>query len=163
MSSVHRQTFVQLVQQHGWTRGVELGVDKGILFRMLLEGVPNLRLTGVDLFPNRERSRRAFEAASAHADRADLLVMSTNDAARVVPDGSLDFVFIDAGHNYPEVREDIMRWAPKVREGGWVGGHDYHARKFPGVVRAVKEHFCPSKGEDSQVMLYPGTIWGVAL
>lgn len=157
MSSVHRHTFVDLVSKHGWTRGVELGVDKGILFGMLLRGVPHLHLTGVDLFPDRERSKRAFALASEHPDRADLMIMSTRDAASVVPDGSFDFVFIDADHGYEGVKADINLWAPKVRERGWLGGHDYHAKRWPGVVKAVDEQF------GGFAEFYPGTIWGVWL
>ncbi len=154
MSSQHRPTFVALVQQHGWTRGVELGVDKGILFRMLLEGCPDLHLTGVDLFPDAERSRRVLPAAGLYADRARVLEMSTTDAAAEIEDASLDFVFIDADHSHDAVMADIAAWQPKVKPGGWIGGHDYHPRKFPGVVKAVRKVFDAPE-------LYPGTIWGV--
>ena len=153
--SVHRKAFVKLVQKRGWTRGVELGVDKGILFRMLLEGVPELHLTGVDRFPDKARSRRVFEAAFDHARRAELLMVSTDVAASLVSDASQDFVFIDADHSYEAVKQDIANWRPKVREGGWLGGHDFHPRKFPGVVQAVREAF-------PAVEFYAGTIWGVA-
>lgn len=152
--SVHRQSFVNLVRKRGWTRGVELGVDKGILFRMLLQGVPELTLTGVDLFPDLYRSRRVFDLADEHPGRARILSMSTDAAADLVPDDSQDFVFIDADHSYEAVAADIARWRPKVREGGWLGGHDYDARRFPGVVKAVREVFA-----DPEV--YAGTIWGV--
>ena len=64
--------------------------------------------------------------------------MTTTDAAKQVDDGSLDMVFIDAGHDYDSVREDIANWLPKVRPGGIVAGHDYQQR-FPGVQRAVAE------------------------
>lgn len=50
--------------------------------------------------------------------------MSTDDAAALVPDGSLDFVFIDADHSEESVKRDIANWAPKVRKGGLLSGHD---------------------------------------
>src|SRR5688572_21614184 len=132
MPSVHRDTLVKLVQQHGWTRGAELGVDKGILFGMLLRECPALNLIGVDTFPNPERSRRVFELEKTEVDRALVLSGTTRDCSEGVRDGALDFVFIDADHGYQAVKEDIELWRPKVRPGGWLGGHDYHARKFPG-------------------------------
>lgn len=153
--SVHRETFVDLVKSQGWTRGAELGVDKGILFRMLLEGVPDLHLTGVDVFPDRERSRRVFSTAEFYADRAHVLQMTTEDASHCIEDGSMDFVFIDADHSEPAVALDIARWQPKVKAGGWLGGHDY-SRKFPGVIRAVDRVF------GSSVKTWPGAIWGVS-
>jgi predicted O-methyltransferase YrrM len=155
LPSVHRQTFVEFVTAQGWTLGAELGVDKGILYRMLLEQCPDLTLLGVDLFPNMDRSRRAFQLSEAIPDRAQLYAGFTAEASRTVLDGSLDFVFIDADHSYDSVKDDIARWAPKVRTGGWVGGHDYHPRKWPGVVKAVDEAFGRS------VHQMPGTIWGV--
>lgn len=38
---------------------------------------------------------------------------------------SLDFVYIDARHDYNGVMEDIVNWYPKVKVGGLVCGHDY--------------------------------------
>jgi predicted O-methyltransferase YrrM len=37
---------------------------------------------------------------------------------------SLDFVFIDGDHGYQSVLDDIRAWLPKVKDGGWLGGHD---------------------------------------
>lgn len=153
--SEHRHALANLVERHGWTRGAELGVDKGILTGMLLRQCPDLKLIAVDLFPNLERSKRVFGYESEHFDRLTVMKMSTADAARLVDDASLDFVFIDADHSYDAVMEDITLWAPKVRPGGWLGGHDFHQRKFPGVVEAVQRYF---RGTDVHFM--PGTIWG---
>lgn len=38
---------------------------------------------------------------------------------------SLDFVFIDADHEYINVKNDINAWLPKVKSGGILAGHDY--------------------------------------
>ena len=152
--SVHRETLVGLVRDNGWKRGAELGVDKGILFRKLLRECPGLYLTGVDTFPDRERSRRAFETVRAYQDRSGLLEMTTHEASELYKDGTFDFVFIDADHGYEAVADDIACWRPKVKAGGWLGGHDYHAQKFPGVVRAVNAAF-------GRPFVWPGTIWGV--
>lgn len=62
----------------------------------------------------------------------------SRSAAATYEDASLDFVFIDAGHTYNEVRDDIRRWLPKVRPGGVLAGHDYTSN-WPGVVEAVKD------------------------
>lgn len=153
--SDHRHALVKLVRSQGWTVGAELGVDKGILFRMLLDGVPDLHLTGVDVFPIPERRDKVYGIAAQYPERTRLLHMTTNEAADLVPDAYLDFVFIDADHSYAAVVEDIARWAPKVKRGGWVGGHDYHARKWPGVVKAVDRAY------GSRVQFWPGTIWGL--
>lgn len=61
----------------------------------------------------------------------------SHEAAGIYEDGSLDFVFIDAGHAYDEIRRDISYWTPKVKKGGHIGGHDYTIK--PGVKKAVDE------------------------
>jgi glycosyltransferase involved in cell wall biosynthesis len=67
--------------------------------------------------------------------------MTTDEAADLVPDGSLDLCFIDADHSYEGVVNDLARWVPKVKPGGIIGGHDYNGTSWPGVRRAVDERF----------------------
>jgi len=62
-------------------------------------------------------------------------------SADLYKDGSLDFVFIDANHTYEGVNEDITKWRPKVKPGGFMAGHDYRKRAHWGVIRAVDEFF----------------------
>jgi hypothetical protein len=129
-------------------------VDRGLLFNALLRECPELYLTGVDTFPDRERSWRAFETVRSYQDRSGLLEMTTREASSLYPDSTFDFVFIDADHSREAVEDDIKHWQSKVRTGGWFGGHDY-SPKFPGVMAAVDQAF----GFDAQI--WPGTIWGV--
>ena len=65
------------------------------------------------------------------------------EAAKDFEDESIDFVYIDAGHTYKEVYEDLTSWIPKVKKGGFVGGHDYypHFIRGNGVKEAVHEFF----------------------
>lgn len=63
---------------------------------------------------------------------------SSEEAVKEYEDESLDFVFIDAGHEYDDVKKDIEIWLPKVKKGGILAGHDY-SNDSPGVVRAVQE------------------------
>lgn len=139
--SPHRASLVRIVVQHGWTTGAELGIDKGILFGMLLESVPALRLIGVDVCPVPHRKARCEAIAARYADRATLLVTTTDDAARVVDDRSLDFVFIDADHSLAAVKQDIADWLPKVKGGGLISGHDIDKFQVERAVRDMLPHF----------------------
>lgn len=144
MQADHRDTMVALAREHGWKRGVELGLGSGLLFRRLLD--LGIEMVGVDL------GRRADRRALVEKLGGTVHWMATTDAARHVPDGWADFVFIDAGHSFHAAQADITNWLPKVREGGWFGGHDYHP-KFPGVIRAVHDAF----GESVDIL--NGHIW----
>lgn len=61
------------------------------------------------------------------------------DVVDSIQNFSLDFVFIDASHEYEDVIADINSWYPKVKEGGVIAGHDYP--HWPGVKKAVDEYF----------------------
>lgn len=63
--------------------------------------------------------------------------LTSVEAAAQYENRSLDFVFIDAGHTYEDVKADIIAWLPKVKKGGWIGGHDYPWCE--GIRRACKE------------------------
>lgn len=49
-----------------------------------------------------------------------------------------DLVYIDGGHTYEEVKQDLSDWLPIVKNCGFIAGHDY-CKKFPGVMKAVDE------------------------
>ena len=61
------------------------------------------------------------------------------EASQYYKDRSIDFVFIDAAHDYENVKADLNAWYPKVKLGGFIGGHDYPG--YDGVVKAVNEFF----------------------
>ena len=63
--------------------------------------------------------------------------LSSLESAKLYPDRSLDFVFIDASHEYEDVKQDILSWYPKIKKGGYIAGHDYTT--FDGVQKAVNE------------------------
>jgi hypothetical protein len=46
-------------------------------------------------------------------------------AVILFPDNFFDFVYIDAGHDYKSVTDDLTIWTPKVKTNGYVFGHDY--------------------------------------
>lgn len=153
-AATHRDVMVQFARAEDWRTGAELGVGSGHLFERLLEACPELWLIGVDTFVRRDRRQRVKGIAGRHPGRCTLFASTTAAAAPSVSDSSLDFVFVDAGHSYASVRADLRAWWPKVKPGGWFGGHDYHDA-FPGVRRAVDERFGAS------VQVAPHAIWWV--
>lgn len=74
------------------------------------------------------------------------------DGAKNYEDNSLDFVFIDAGHDYESVKKDLTSWFPKIKSGGILAGHDYHYDC--GVYPAVNEFF-----KDKNNIKQMGACW----
>lgn len=69
------------------------------------------------------------------------LKMKSHDAVQRFADSSLDFIYIDACHQYDAVMQDLADWVPKVKPGGILAGHDYNCPGITGVQRAVDEFF----------------------
>lgn len=68
----------------------------------------------------------------------DVCPFDSGEFAEKFADSQCDLVFLDASHEYEDVRRDIQAWLPKVKPGGMLAGHDYGG-DHPGVVRAVDE------------------------
>eukprot|EP01004_Peranema_trichophorum_P009145 NODE_7890_length_731_cov_22.569079_g7275_i0.p1 GENE.NODE_7890_length_731_cov_22.569079_g7275_i0~~NODE_7890_length_731_cov_22.569079_g7275_i0.p1 ORF type:complete len:173 (+),score=27.31 NODE_7890_length_731_cov_22.569079_g7275_i0:72-590(+) len=49
----------------------------------------------------------------------------SNQAINKFNDLSIDFIYIDARHDYEGVSEDLRLYWPKLRKGGILAGHDY--------------------------------------
>jgi len=82
--------------------------------------------------------------------------MDSVSAASTYQNGSLDFVFIDGAHNYNAIRADIDAWLPKVKPGGYIGGHDY-GNNEPGEVNGVKKAVDETFGKEIEVF---NSSWG---
>jgi hypothetical protein len=69
--------------------------------------------------------------------------MASLEAAKKFEDNSIDFIFIDASHEYEDVVNDLHAWYPKLKEGGTLAGHDYYLDQvtWGGVYKAVNEVF----------------------
>lgn len=91
--------------------------------------------------PGFEAGRSDFFGRMACYHNWSLLRIPSVDAAGLLADGILSGAYIDAMHDYPNVKADIQAWIRKIRPGGWIGGHDYdfYHPGHVGVVEAVNE------------------------
>jgi hypothetical protein len=85
-----------------------------------------------------------------YGDRIQLIIADSLTAARLFGDASVDWVHLDARHDYASVKADIQAWLPKVKRGGWLSGDDYDEFKWPEVVKAVAELLPGAKAWSTQ-------------
>jgi len=70
----------------------------------------------------------------------------STDVADHFPANYFDWIYIDTDHSYETTRDELQKYAPKVKSGGIIAGHDYMMANWKGayrygVVEAVHE-FC---------------------
>lgn len=131
----------------------EVGVANAQVPYRLLSVNPGLRWVGVDPYEGllredgsweagREAGDRAFAGAQAYlkpwlGQRARLLrARSTEVEVSALGHEAFDLIFVDALHTEEAALEDLATWAPRVRPGGVLAGHDYNLN-YPGVVEAA--------------------------
>jgi predicted O-methyltransferase YrrM len=125
-------------------RIIEIGTaNGGTLFMLTQLAAPNATIVSVDLpggrlggassslrhaYPRwRTRLYRGFarDGQSVHVIRADSHQVATvEDVRRRLPEGKVDFLFIDGDHSYEGVSRDFELYSPLVAEAGLVAFHD---------------------------------------
>jgi hypothetical protein len=152
-----------LLNRQGLTGcGVEVGVKRGEFSELLLDGWRGAHLVSVDPWraapggdyedvanvEQEEHDRFHAETVARLArfgPRSSIWRETGEAAAARIPHHSLDFVYLDARHDYESVLSDLADWLDKVRPGGIFAGHDYLDGRYPegefGVKSAVDEFF----------------------
>lgn len=141
-----RNRFGEVFKKFGYTEGAEIGTKKGVYALTLCQTVPGLHLHCVDpwdanqpyggyQFTHDRYEKRARAVLAPY--HVTIHKMKSLDALPLFKDGSLDFVYIDANHDFDHACADLIFWSQKVRSGGMVSGHDYFHHCRGGVVRAV--------------------------
>lgn len=138
----------------GFKEGAEVGVWTGKFSERICQTVQGVHLRCVDPWTPyaayRERKNDPERLASAYKEAQQrlrpfgctLMRMTSLEAAKQVPDASLDFVYLDGNHERAFIQADLQAWTPKVRQGGIVAGHDFHAprdKPFIQVEPVVRE------------------------
>jgi len=82
----------------------------------------------------------------AHGDKRRVLRGKTTEVIDQVPDGTLDFAYVDGDHTLRGVTIDLVKVFPKLRDGGWMGGDDF--------CRNIWQH----KGSYEPTMVFPFAV-----
>jgi len=157
--------YDHIINEYDFETFVEVGVWKGHSVTYLAKGLkerelPNIKVYAVDLWDETykydgvnhgtkelyEQRKYLYEIYNTNVVNAGVRDLINDikecswEAAANFEDESLDFVFIDAGHDYDEVIKDIEAWLPKIKPNGIISGHDY-ANTNCGVKEAVDYKF----------------------
>ncbi len=138
-----RNDLPALCRDLGFTRGAEIGVWKGAFATAFCLANPQMHMLCVDpwssypawkdtknelpLVEAKAFMAKAYRQARHKLDPLNTTIVRNHSkyAVKDVPDGSLDLLYVDANHVYDAVMQDVTLWAPKVRSGGIVAGHDF--------------------------------------
>lgn len=157
---MNRVGLYKLFAEMGFKKGAEIGVYNGENAKDMFNVIPGLRLYLVDpylkhsnlgyhkLSRNIYRRKKKLEESQQHAHEilanrnVEWLETYSEDAQKIVPDHSLDFVYIDGDHAYDYVMLDIIFWNRKTRKEGIVSGHDFFRshQKYCAVSLAVMHY-----------------------
>jgi hypothetical protein len=74
-------------------------------------------------------------------DNIEFIRKTSDDAFLDLTQEKIDFVYIDGMHTYDQCLKDIANYRQIVKDGGFVGGHDYQNKDCMGVTQAVNESF----------------------
>ena len=87
------------------------------------------------------------------AEKRIILRGKTTDVIEKIPDGELEFAYINGDDTLRGITIDLIRLFPKVKNGGWIGGDNFsktifqHAAKFePTLVFPFAVYFAEAVG-----------------
>jgi hypothetical protein len=102
----------------------------------------------------------SMKRTAAHEAKRVVLRGTTTEVIDRIPDGSLDFAYVDGDHTLRGITIDLIKVFPKVREGGWIGGDDFspsiwqHSEEYePTLVFPLAVHF--AEAMDARIYALP--------
>lgn len=137
-----RRGLAELFAELDFKVGVEIGVREGEYSEILVKTNPSLKLYGIDPYakysgyrdhiesePFDEYFKTAKKRLANH--NYEFVRKFSTEALADFADESLDFVYIDANHDFKNCTDDIANWVKKIRHGGIISGHDYTRHRKP--------------------------------
>jgi hypothetical protein len=144
----NRGDIAELFHDFDYKIGAEIGVKRGEYSDVILKANPGIKFFCIDPWTpyggvDQRRQDRNFKLTQrflAPHPNVTFIRKTSMDALDDIPDRSLDFVYIDALHNFDYVMMDIIGWSKKVRSLGMVSGHDFTNLHECGVIPAVEAY-----------------------
>lgn len=145
---ISRDDLPALFKELGFNVGAEIGVERGLYAEKLC--AVGLKLYAIDAWTAYKGYREhvsqnkldgffAETRSRVFAQDCQLIRCFSMDALKMFEDESLDFVYIDAAHDFLNATRDIAGWSQKVKRGGIVSGHDFNRNKKKDYICQVKD------------------------
>lgn len=141
--NIGREDLPYLFKELNFKIGAEIGVLDGEFSEKLCKPNQDLKLYCVDSWEvagdfDDYSSRRLKEAFTKAQERLNqynckIIKKTSTDAVKDFEDNLLDFVYIDADHEFKSVVMDVSEWMRKIRIGGIMCGHDFRRYVDPRV------------------------------
>lgn len=158
----------------------EIGVFEGVFSKYILEVLQPTNLYMIDLFKGMCDSGNEDGNNVISRNMDDMYIkllreMNTEPSVHILkgnsidilatfPDNTLDMIYIDGDHSYNGCKHDLSLAYEKVKNGGWIMGHDYEmnmvkARTYYnfGVKQAVDE-FCSTRNQEIYAKALDGCV-----
>jgi len=97
------------------------------------------RIFCIDLFNQHNQIESCKKLLSHTKKPIEYIKQESIEAVNIFEDKSIDILYIDACHSYECVKDDLNCWHTKVRDGGFICGHDYNPKSHSAVIKAVDE------------------------
>ncbi len=166
----HANVLLSLLRNRPHANGCEVGVHAGDTTSFLLKSLPGIKnYYAIDpwkiyeMYDGNKYKKPAnkkyktfplakknfYKVIKPYRNRVTVYEMTSIAAIKHIPKNSLDWIFIDANHEYEYIKENLRIWTIRVKHGGLISGHDY-GNKWKGIKQAVDEFVPKGKLKISQ-------------
>lgn len=146
----NREELVNLLSEQ--SIGCELGVFKGDFSKVLLDSKKFKKLYLVDIFSGNVESGDKngnniqifsgdylfdFVASRFKNEPVEIKRCDSISFLKSCEDNFFDFIYIDTNHQYQQTIDELEWSLKKIKNKGFICGHDYHQFAFGDLFRAV--------------------------
>lgn len=133
----------------------ELGVDQGGFSKQIMDRTKAKKLHLVDFWGSKrynQNKRQGVEnlfSKELESKQVEINIGYSTKVGAEFPENYFDWIYIDTDHSYQTTKDELHTYAPKMKAGGIIAGHDYIIANWNGIVKygvieAVHE-FCLEK------------------
>lgn len=169
----NRNDFGKMMESLKGEEMIEIGVQEGLFADQILNSWPSLKkYNGIDVWrlqnnyvdhankgDNEQeiKYQKTVKTLAKYGDKIKLFRSFSSKAAVNFKEKSIDFIYVDARHDFCGVYEDLKIYYPKLKCNGVMAGHDYHTADE--VMQASNQDFglCAN---GSRILLNGGAVKG---